>query len=288
MILIISFDYLFGIFYTGVFNDIKTGIYGSVNNSINRKDEVLILGSSRAQHHYNTNLISKTFNRSCYDGGGGGYGIFLNYAQLSERLKISKPSLVIVDVSPNVIVDSESYTKLNTLLPFYSEYKSVQEIIKLNPDFHSIQTISGVYRYNSTFYEVIKSNKENNHLNGYVPLEGVLDTLHYERQMLHTVEMDTLKAKYLHKMIQLCSETEVKLIILVSPTYEMFDPQKLIVGRIESICNENNVLFYDFSDFSKLHKKTQYFKDQLHMNYLGTSIYTVEVCTIIKEKITFN
>jgi len=288
VVLIICFDYLFSVFYTNIFNDIKVGIYGSVNNSINRTDEILILGSSRAQHHYNTKLINKKLDKSCYDGGVGGYGIFLNYAQMSERLQKSKPALVLVDISPNVIVDSETYTKLNTLLPYYSEYKSVKEIVNLNPDFHIIQTLSGIYRYNSTFYEVIKSYKVNDHLNGFVPLEGVLDTIHYNRKILHNTEMDTLKVKYLKKMIHLCSIYDLELMIFVSPTYEMFDSQKKIINRVESICQENNVLFYDFSDYDKLYKNPIYFKDQLHMNLIGADIFTVEVCDIIKEKITFN
>jgi len=276
-VLVISIDFAVGKIYKRNFNNINFGDYGIINRSIKSKADVLILGSSRAMHHYNPRIISESLKMTSYNGGVGGQGIFLNYAVLSERIKIKPPKVVILDLSPNVIVDKQSYSKLNLLLPYYHNYNSFKEIIQLNPDFSMLELISNMYIYNSTIYHFVRSYFfTNNDINfGFEALNGQIEINNYEPFFLEKEEvMDINKKRFLDKIINLCKDKNIELIGVTSPTYSKFDVQNRIIDEMELIFNKNNFQFIDYSNYLEFYQRPEYFKDQLHMNNQGAEIFS--------------
>ena len=80
--LIIFVDFIIG----GIFNylslNAKSG--GNLKNNYiayNMKEELLIMGSSRAAHHYKPGIFSDSLNMSCYNCGRDGNGIILMYGR---------------------------------------------------------------------------------------------------------------------------------------------------------------------------------------------------------------
>jgi len=57
--IIIFIDFVGGIILKKYFEKISFGTYGIVNSSLKSNAEILILGSSRAMHHYNSEIISE-------------------------------------------------------------------------------------------------------------------------------------------------------------------------------------------------------------------------------------
>ena len=54
----------------------------------NATDEILIMGSSRASHHYVPEVITNDLGMSCYNAGQDGNGIVLHYGRwkmISQR-----------------------------------------------------------------------------------------------------------------------------------------------------------------------------------------------------------
>ena len=62
--------------------------------------EILILGSSRAHHHYDSPFLSDTLGIDVYNGGIDGNGVVLAYGILEMVLNRYKPKLVVFDVEP--------------------------------------------------------------------------------------------------------------------------------------------------------------------------------------------
>ncbi len=261
------------------FQKISSGTYGKINNSLRSNSELLILGSSRAMHHYNPNILSKNTELSCYNTGLGGYGLFYNYAILNEQVKIHSPKVVIIDLSPNVIVDDKSYTKLNMLLPYYKDYNSFQEIIRLDPKFSKLEVISNMYLYNSTLYNLFRSNfgKKVDDNNGFEPLNSKINEMNFAPFNFRNEQIDPNKLIYLKKIISICNLYNIKLIGVVSPTYLKYDSNNIIINRFKEIFYANNLEFYDYSDFFRLYKDPKYFKDQLHMNQSGAEIFSEDL-----------
>ncbi len=278
---ILLVDIVAGLFYRYKFDSISYSFYGNINNSLKSNSEVLILGSSRALHHYKPTVVTDSLKLTCYNSGTGGYGLFLNYAVLSERIETKKsPKVVILDLAPNtMIIGQNSYSKLDKLLPYYKKSESFKEIILLNDEFSKLKLVSNLYIYNSTLYDFIKNDLgESETGNGYSPINQQLDAEKLTPFFLESNDyFDENKMAILQKIITLCQKNNIKLFGVVSPTYIKFDKENRIIDKIDSIFNESNTDFFDYSNFSNIYGKPKYFKDQLHMNNLGAEIFSKEL-----------
>ncbi len=277
--LIVFVDFAGGYFLKKHFFNISSGTYGRINEGLKSDSKVLILGSSRAMHHYDPNILSKNLNISCYNSGLGGHGLFYEYAVLNERIKNNSPDIVILDLSPNILIDNRSYSKLNLFLPYYNKYQSFKEIIKLDPKFSNLELISNLYIYNSTGYDFIKNylQKSIKNNNGYIPLQDQVNPNDFIPFFLQSEKIDKTKIDYLNKIISLCKKNNIKLIGVVSPTFIKFDRNNRIINKLDSIFKNHNIDFYNYSDFPKLYKKPIYFRDQLHMNRLGAEEFSKDI-----------
>jgi len=286
--LIIAINLVGGFILKKKFQNITSGFYGKINESIKSDSEIFILGSSRAKHHYNPLIISSSTGFTTYNTGLGGYGLFLNYAILNERIKNNKPKIVILDLSPNTMIKgANSYSKLDKLLPYYENYSSFKEVIHLNSEFSKLEILSSLYIYNSTFYELaITFFKKDKIDNGFIALNGKIDRRKFNSIELENYEnFDNNKINYLNKIIDLCINNKILLFGIVSPTYLKFDKNNRIIDEFKLIFHKKgNYNFYDYSNYSKLYKKEKYFKDQLHMNNFGADLFSKEIV----DKITLN
>ena len=285
VILFFAIDLSVGWIMDSLFPGITYGTYGKVNKSLKAGEEVLIFGSSRAEHHYDPDLITRATGKSCYNTGLGGYGLFYNYALLDEIVSKHKPEVVILDLSPNVIVDPMTYMKLNIFTPYYFDYASFAEILALDPEFSVFKTYFKTYVYNSTMYDLVRgkvSNKEQG--NGYKAIYHSLDTDAYVPMRLSAEEaLDPTKIDYLRKFMEVAGKQNIKLICFVSPTYEKFDMDNRIISELRNLADEMDVEFHDFSDFDEVYRHPEYFKDQLHLNADGVEIFNREVSRIINQ-----
>ncbi|MET2984895.1 hypothetical protein [Aureibaculum conchae] len=288
IIIIFFIDYGCGILMEKEFKKINFSDYGTINKNLKVNAEVVVLGSSRAQHHYNPHELSKILDNSCYNLGLGGNGVFYNYAILKEIIKNTPPKAVVLDLSPNVIIDEKSYTKLNLFLPYYSNNDAFKEIIELNPKFSKLELISNLYIYNSTIYHILRSiNKIDSIDNelGYKPLEGIIDVNNFAPYHLENEKMGDNKTKYLLKIIALCKENKIKLVSVISPTYLKFDRSNTIINKLDSILKTNDVKLYDFSDYPEFYKKQIFFKDQLHLNKEGANLFSKSIAKVIRTEL---
>ena len=285
---IVVIDYSSGIYIEHKFSKISFGDYGTINRGISTKAEIIILGSSRAQHHYNPDVINSSLKKSIYNTGLGGHGLFYNYAVLHEILKTNKPEMVVLDISPNIIVDPQAYSKLNILLPYYDQSEAFREIIQLNPKFSRLELFSNLYVYNSTLYDLLRTtfSKSNTIENGYKPLNGEIDENNFSPFYLEAKdEMDSNQMLYLSKIIELCQTNNITFLGIVSPTYKKFDVSNRIIYNVDSIFTKNNLHLYDYSSYVPLYNKSKYFKDQLHLNMEGTAIFSEEISRILSSNI---
>ncbi len=285
VVLFFAIDLSFGWVMKSVFPGITFGTYGKVNKSLDAGEQILIFGSSRAEHHYNPEIITGVTGKSCYNTGLGGYGLFYNYALFSELVEKHSPELVILDLSPNVVVDPNAYMKLNIFMPYYFDSPSFREIITLDPDFSRFKTFFKIYLYNSTLYDLVRGKVSGEKQgNGYKGLQPEMNTEAYRRMTLSESEsMDAIKKVYLEKFLDVAQSHDIRLICMISPTYEKFDVNNRIIGELRTIITERGIEFYDYSDFDKLYRKPAYFKDQLHLNARGVEVFNHALGPLLRQ-----
>lgn len=283
------FDFFICFFSEKIVKKQTTGSSGIINKTIHDSSSVLILGSSRAANHYNSEIIQNNLGISVFNGGMGGQGIFYSYAILNERLKKHTPQLVILDLASNIMIDKKQYDKLTVLYPLLDKYDSFYDVVKISPSYSPVLTHLNAYRYNSTafqlIYDVCKAPRFND---SYVPIEGEISNVEILKFKNNTNHISNEENKILFKQLEyvnrinlLCRHNGVKFIVFISPSF--CEDKSLIVVKHKMLnyLNKNNIMIHDFSSDKKYYGKNELFKDIYHLNSLGSKIYSKDVSLLL-------
>jgi hypothetical protein len=277
----------------------KTGQNQSLNYVFSQcKADMLVFGNSRAQHHYNSHLLSDSLKLSCYNAGqDGGHCILLSYAQIKVITERYSPKIIIVELSPDGITHYErDYERLSILLPYYKEYPEIRPLILLRSIVEKIKLISAIYPFNSDIINIIRYNT-NTHaarkqdIEGFIPLEGVMsaDILRsvnkIEAQPVPVVDTNMVNA--LKNIIRLCKAKSISLFIINSPDFHTLNekqvPPSSAAQLTLEIIRRNNVNYIDFSFDSAFAGHREWFKDRGHLNNDGAKIFSTLLARKIKE-----
>ena len=103
------------------------GGYTKRTNDLIMKDchDVLIMGSSRAHHHYDTPYLSDSLGVDVYNAGYDGNGVILAYGILELVLERYQPKLIILDIEPSFDIikysgDKNCIRYINYLKPYFN------------------------------------------------------------------------------------------------------------------------------------------------------------------------
>ncbi|GAA4053966.1 hypothetical protein [Flavobacterium chungnamense] len=295
LILFFGIDFTIGIVAKNSVLKLKTGFLGVVNNTIKDTSKILILGSSRAQNHYNSELISKKCNLSTFNGGQGGYGTLYTHAVLNERLKESSPQLVILDIAPNILVDEKQFEKLTSLMPLCSLYPSFSEIVKKNPDNKEITFWINTLKYNSTLFDLFYDKFAAKKKDGYTALPQSINLktfvqFYYKPELFSNemkIKINTIlssQLEYVTKMKKLCDKKGVQFLVIISPSYIDYDKTNKIKNKLFDYLKNNQIQVINFTESNLFSKNPELFHDQLHLNVKGATFFSNQVVDSLNVK----
>ena len=282
-----SLDIMIGNVLEFLFFKQKTGPNYQIIESIttNRAD-LVILGNSRAQHHYNPRIISKKTGFSSVNAGlNGGYGIYLPTFQVEVMTINYNPKVIIVEIEPNAL----SYNKLNyylikVLLPYFDRYPNAYEFLKLTDNYQKIKLLSKAYKYNSLIFDIISYNLFSNkfsHVKSFIPIQKSLNKIDSVANIgvnrnLNTFISDLNMELILKKLIYIAKIKNIKLVFVNSPVYnnEVNDNYSIAGKKAIQIMNDNDVSFWDYSNDTNFLNKYYLFSDKLHLNDKGAELYS--------------
>lgn len=254
------------------------------------KTDMLVLGSSRANHHYHPDIFEKESGMSFYNAGRDGNYIFYHFAVLKSVLKRYTPRVVVLDiVRDEFSTDPFSYDRLSSLLPYYKDHPQIRTVVELRGPYEKIKLLSGIYPYNSTLFSILSGNfggnsddlKENK---GYVPLEKTLKDSAVKKSGIIR-GTDPIKINIYEEFINECISSGVRLFIICSPYYTpVTDMKTLEMARI--IADKYDISFFDFSHDSVFIDRPDLFADNVHLNDKGAKVFSAAVVQRIKEELT--
>ena len=256
--------------------------------------EVLILGSSRASHHYDTQLLSDSLGLSVYNAGRDGTNIIYSNAIIRSVLKRYHPKLVILDINSSEFYNVPTRDEnLVSLLPYYSLHPELETFIKSRSELEYIKLLSQVYPFNSTVVSSLSGlrRKSEIDINGYLPIEGNLesddfDTLDFNK----FIYSNNLNKNFLD-IIHACKESNVRLLIVQSPRYDKYLNDKCEL-ELASISQKNQVVYSSYINDSTFVYNKDLFKDQSHLNSKGAILFTnsllKQLRPLINQKVNNN
>lgn len=279
----ISFVFLFVFidFFSGlVFDTLKKNAKGgsTLNNYHIMKectDDIIILGSSRAIHHYMPTVIEDSTQMSCYNCGEEGNGSILAAARLKMILSRYNPKLVIYEVTPgyDYLMDI-SYTQyLRYLKPYYAE-PNVKNIVDRFVDKNTRLTLrSNLYKENSASIAYLLDNiTYRDNLKGFAPLHTTMKQGTTFKLDTTPPVVDLKKSILLEEMVQECRDLDIPFLFVVSPMY--IPLESCYYDEARRIATKYGVPFISHIKEKGFCGNYLYFQDNSHMNEKGAHEYS--------------
>lgn len=253
--------------------------------------DILILGSSRASHHYDPSVISGGLGFSCYNAGKDGCGMILDYARFAMIAERRYPKVVICDIAPNfdyIVEKGKDYTKyIGQLKPYY-EKEVVREVMDgaSTAENNIFLRLSHVYRYNSRIMPLIVDSlvsRGNTKPDGYLPLFGVMETESSSKNngKKDDYQIDSVKFFFFEKLVQECKKNGVTLIFAVSPIYrgELSESYRPAM----ELAQKYNIPFWNCINVEGISDDNKLFQDMTHMNKDGAKVYSEMIAMKLKN-----
>lgn len=250
-------------------------------------DDIIILGSSRATHHYVPQIIEDSLGVSCYNCGEEGNGIVLAYGRLKMLTNRYKPKLVLYEITPSYDYGTnDSNNKyLGYLRPYY--YKDgIKELFDLFDDEWSwIKMKSRMYQNVGRLLPNVIDNmiyRENN--KGYAPLFGKIDEYKPAKESDNKFVVEKQKLSLVEDLIRLCADNDIPLVFIISPELNYMENSKNYIPALK-LCEKHAIPVYNSNTESGADGiwKEDLFQDLSHLNNAGAFMFTQSIIPLIND-----
>lgn len=277
--IIILLDILFGVICRYLNSHAMGGDTANhYNITMVQTDSILIMGSSRAIHHYDAKVLEDSLHTTVYNCGLDGNGILFQYGRLSLILQRYCPKLIIYDAIYTFDISQGSSAERDLRwLRRWSCNHTLDSLISDISVNEKYKLFSNFYKYNTDFIQMfsdyVRPMQEISY-KGYKPLNGVIDYLP-ENNNDEIVEWSPLKLKYFKKFIDLCKSNDIKLVVVYSPWFSK--KTSIPYYRLTELCNEELIPVIDYYGGGVFNDSKNLFKDASHMNDVGAKKFSRDI-----------
>lgn len=273
--LLVTIDALIG-GSSRLYKYVKGGEIGKAHEIMESvQSDIVILGSSRAAHHYNSEIIARETGLKTYNAGFDGKGTMLEYGLLKGIMSRKKPKIIVCDLTPttDIYVHASSAT-IDVLAPYVDKYGLDTIFIDLDST-ERWKIKSNAYRYNSKLVRILCNSiiDRSGNIDGYQPLEGEFNgKIRRENLIPQNDVLDPVKLKYVDKIANLAKENGITLIYVISPSLKDVNPERYKY-QIE-FAKAHNISVFNHLQDTAITNHPEYFRDVSHMNHKGADAFT--------------
>jgi hypothetical protein len=240
--------------------------------------EVLILGSSTANHHYATPDIKNVLHYSVYNAGRDGRGLLYHSCIMNSIINKHIPKIIILEIGRDDLF-GEWNNRVDVLRPFYYNDSLIRATINGNSKTERIKMLSNMYRYNSILPRLIFAPLQNKQINldGYTPLIGGENPKPHEIKIVNETRNGPLSqicVDRLNYMIDIANRHHINFIVVLSPNCIKYYGDNQSLNAIKRICEQKKILFIDNSQSEYFFNHSELFIDIYHLSNIGAEIYT--------------
>lgn len=283
LLILLALDIIFGYILRHYYFKQESGLLYRTTYAIDSTNaDILVFGSSRANHHYVPEIFEEDLKMRYYNTGRDGNSILYNYAVLKAVLLRYTPKIIILDLRPyDCYYNKISYERLSSLLPYYSSHLEIRDIVNLRSPYERIKHFSKIYPFNSSLLTICIGNFYNNKKrkfdnDGYIPLMGTTKENELIPVPIPRGKIDYNILNAIDSMSCLCYQKGIKLFLCFSPIYYQIEETKLDT-LIYSIAKKYNFKYLNFSNIPEFTSQPSLFRDRSHLNNKGAMKYSFMV-----------
>jgi len=208
------------------------------------------------------------------------------YGRYLLMTRTHTPKVLIYDVFTRFDIYDDRKDHLSSLdgIKQYANNPQVMSIFDDVAPMEHYKLQSLLYRYNTKIFFInseIKAKWAPSKL-GYTPLEGTMvhEPEPYAAEYTNQ-EPDSVKLKYMRKLIHEAQNKGTKVILCISPRYGTSPNSDL--DPIIKLAKEEKVPLLNHYTDKRFTTKKEYFKDSFHLNHTGATAYTKMIVGEIKQ-----
>lgn len=242
---------------------------------------VVIVGSSRAAHHYVTEMIEDSLHLFAYNVARDGCFFSYNCCVINSILDRYTPKLIIWENGTEYLYDDMD-DPLESLYPYYDSNTWVNKTIKEELPFTEYARLnSNIYQYNSIVHRILSRYRDRNAfmdetVKGYLPLKPkkLRKELQLMSEKISSVRLSDTKVERFRQTLGRAKEKGVRMIVVDSPKFKKRDKNNLSAVKMQELCQQYGSIFLDNSQLTYFLEHPELFNDATHMNDDGAKIYT--------------
>ena len=272
---------------------------GRINLALRHPSDLVILGSSRAKHHYIPEIIQGETGWSVMNAGFDAQTLVCHYGMEQLVLAAYRPKAVVLEIGAEDLKASNlsgARDKLSVLLPYYrTGNAALRELLLQRSPYEYAKLWSRTYPYNSQIMPIVKytlspSSEGGSLSGGYVPYYGsdlkrIVDLKKRQAETrqgqpaLPFVEPAPELLAVLTSFVRSAEAAGVRPVIVHSPLWMepgLEDkPQDHLIECLAQATASMKVPFLNVSlaAYPEL-KQPEFFKDTIHLNDTGAKIFS--------------
>jgi hypothetical protein len=260
--------------------------------------EVLFLGSSRVEMHYDTRAFDSVTGLSSFNLGLPGATVHEAFAAYRGYLACHQPpEYLIYEIDYHAMMErSSGIMEFSNFFPFLSNKTLRRELNKIDERINWFYYVP----YYSWPYTGLKNISTS--LHGWLNIPGKTDHLYhkgfyreisrdqlvYRPTLRKNVYMNVSERSYLDSLIILCEKNKTTLTFITSPYFACAGldvaNRARITRQVKDIAISHALNYYDLSCLPFCNRR-DFFVDHYHMNYRGTKAFTPWLCWVFNNKI---
>lgn len=256
------------------------------------KTDILVIGSSKASHHYVSNMLEESLGMTTYNCGQDGCFFLYQNCIMNMILDRYVPKIIIWDIQPESFVEidkSRQYQNFRYLTPYYNKNLWAKSFVDGESRKMPYRMHSRMFGYNSMLFKYLYPIfvRTSPSCKGYIPLADDGDRypdIMYEKEEGFTTTVDIEYLALLDSTLKRCKEKGAEVRIYISPVFS--EKVKLMKDAESSICEiaiRNGVSCSNFHSAEVFMTDATLFKDASHLNENGAELYTQMVIESFKN-----
>ncbi len=276
----------------GYYNTYKTAFLNS--NAF----DVVFLGSSRVQMHYNTKIFDSITGSNSFNLSLAGASPKVAYYALKVYLSKSKtPTVIVYDIDyHNLNNESKEVKDFNNYFPFLKDEVFRNEFCKIDARFkwfHYLPFYSlpytGFRNLSTGLHGLLNTPNRTDSLfyKGYFK-ENTRKPLDVTFSKASNIKIDPIEYAYLDSLCQLGRAKNIEMFFCSSPIFaggklDVVNKAELLNSVFKLVQSYN----YNYTDLSSLSfcDQRELFVDHFHMNYKGARLFTLKMSELYSNNL---